>query len=320
MIAALLFSGSGDEFQRHAGGALQMSQSSVKVAVDKSINLLHKHFVPQYIQLPKRGEAIDEAFLYHNWGFPMIGWGAIDGTHITLLTPSTKKRKGAINRHGSPSLSTTILAGPSGRIYAAIANCQGRSHDASILRFSGIWDLFENQGWKPFEGAVILGDTAYMTKQNWLATQFHDAVAAKDPIKAKYNRHFKRCRTTVEQVRNISSTPLSVGRLNIRESHCCCGAQGGIGKFSIFAYCYTLALPTVKILSFQEVYLVASGCIITKPRAESYSSHFREWLGELLLEPPPLCRSTLILYHFLAACCHISLSFCTNLNQVATVR
>ena len=201
MIVATLFYGSGNSFQRHEGQSIQMSQSSVKNAVDKCINLLHEHFVPHYIQLPTTSEAVDEAFLFKTMGFPMIGWGSIDGTHIPLRRPPKKKRKGAINRHGDPSLSSTIIAGPSGRIYAAISNCVGRSHDASVLRYSSIWDLFENKKWKPFEGGLILGDSAYMTKHSWLATPYLEAVAKEDPRKAKYNVHFKRARNTVEQVR-----------------------------------------------------------------------------------------------------------------------
>ena len=201
MVTALLWSGSGNSFQRHAGQALCMSQSSVKVAVDKVINLMHKHFVPKYIQLPTSSEALDsaqETQLYT--GFPPIAMGFIDGTQVRVK-PRNQKRKKHINRHGAPALSVTLVTNQFGRIISAISNCKGKAHDASVLRYSGLWDLLENQKWRPFEGAVFLGDSAYMTKQSWLATPYHDPIAAADPRKKKYNKHFKKARNTVEQVR-----------------------------------------------------------------------------------------------------------------------
>ena len=98
-------------------------------------------------------------------------------------------------------MSVTIVANQLGKIIAAISNCKGKSHDASVLRYSGLWDLLENQNWRPFEGAVFLGDSAYMTKHSWLATPYHDAIAPTDPRKRKYNKNFKKARNTVEQVR-----------------------------------------------------------------------------------------------------------------------
>ena len=201
IVTAFLFSGSGTSFQRHAGASCQMSQNSIKKAVDMCINVMHEHFVPQYIVLPTSEEAIQEALdTYTNTGFWPIGWGGIDGTLVLIINPPKTKRKMFISRKGTTALTVTIVAGPSGRIYAASANNVGKTHDASVLRRSSIWELMENQKWKPFPGAILLGDSAYMTKLSWLATPYHEAIAKRDRRKAKYNAKFVRARNCVEQV------------------------------------------------------------------------------------------------------------------------
>ena len=55
-----------------------------------------------------------------------------------------------------------VVAGPSGRIYSVCSDVPGKEHDATIFRRSSLFKLLHVQGWRPFEGSVLLGDSAYM--------------------------------------------------------------------------------------------------------------------------------------------------------------
>ena len=55
-----------------------------------------------------------------------------------------------------------IVCGPSGRIYAVLSDAPGKFNDASIFRNSALFKLLDEQKWRPFPGAVLLGDSAYM--------------------------------------------------------------------------------------------------------------------------------------------------------------
>ena len=55
-----------------------------------------------------------------------------------------------------------IVCGVSGRIYAVLSDAPGKFNDASIFRNSALFKLMDEQKWRPFPGAVLLGDSAYM--------------------------------------------------------------------------------------------------------------------------------------------------------------
>ena len=85
MVYAFLYSGSGDMYQRHATDFLGMSQSSVCQSINECLNVFSEHFVPLYNVLPTEEEARGEADEFHEYsGFPRVGWGAVDGTHIDV--------------------------------------------------------------------------------------------------------------------------------------------------------------------------------------------------------------------------------------------
>ena len=90
MVYVFLYSGSGDMFQRHAEDLSGMSQTSVCHSVEECLKVFYDHVVPLYNVLPTEEEARGEADEFHQYsGFPMIGWGAIDGTHIDVSPASS---------------------------------------------------------------------------------------------------------------------------------------------------------------------------------------------------------------------------------------
>ncbi len=58
-----------------------------------------------------------------------------------------------------------------------------------------MWEKFENQGHRPFPGAVILGDSAYALTQ-WLITPFHGQP---DGPRGRFNLAHARTRNVVER-------------------------------------------------------------------------------------------------------------------------
>ena len=94
MIYSLLLSGGNDSFQRLAGRSLGLSQSSIKKACGVCIDIFFDHFVPKFIVLPTREEALREAMLFNERsGFPAIAWAAIDGTHINVSYYKPEKKR-----------------------------------------------------------------------------------------------------------------------------------------------------------------------------------------------------------------------------------
>jgi len=80
------------------------------------------------------------------------------------------------------------------QFYYLNANYGGRSHDSRVLRCSSLWKTFEEQGQRPFDGAVLLGDSGYPLR-DWLLTPYADP----DPDQARYNRAHTKTRNTVER-------------------------------------------------------------------------------------------------------------------------
>lgn len=83
----------------------------------------------------------------------------VDGTIINIDALTVNEEQ-YINQH---SLNNMMICGTDFKFYAINANWPGSVHDARILRNSQIYHQFDN-GWRPFSGAVILGDSAYGLK------------------------------------------------------------------------------------------------------------------------------------------------------------
>ena len=69
-----------------------------------------------------------------------------------------------MNRHHDHSINAMIVSGVSGRIYSVLCDTPGKYNDASIFRNSALFKLMDEQKWRPFDGAVLLGDSAYMVR------------------------------------------------------------------------------------------------------------------------------------------------------------
>ena len=69
------------------------------------------------------------------------------------------------NRKNGLSINGLIVAGASYRIYAALTDKGGASHDMAILSTSELYRQLQN-GWRPFHNAILLADKAFTVHTN----------------------------------------------------------------------------------------------------------------------------------------------------------
>lgn len=79
---------------------------------------------------------------------------------------SKKKERNYVDRKGSHSMNTLVVAGPNLKFYYVKCNMPGSVNDSRVLFNSSLFDDFE-AGYRPFPNCVLLGDSIYPAKP-WL--------------------------------------------------------------------------------------------------------------------------------------------------------
>lgn len=95
--------------------------------------------------------------------------GIIDGTLIKIDAPSGIDEPAFVDRHNQHSMNLTVVCGPQFQFFYATAQSPGSVHDARALRVSSLWTSWQENRWRPFQNAIILGDSAYPLLE-WLMT------------------------------------------------------------------------------------------------------------------------------------------------------
>ena len=90
------------------------------------------------------------------------------------------------------------MTGSKHEIYFISANSPGSLHDSDVFESSALFVKLQ-EGWRPFPGSVILGDSGYAGRFPFMATPYLTAAANSDPRKKRYNDCFKPARSTVER-------------------------------------------------------------------------------------------------------------------------
>lgn len=148
----------------------------------------------QYVCWPSEPMQTEKAFR-DIAGFPCVV-GAIDGTHIRVNPPAAEG-SAFINQDQKHSLNVCGVAGPNYRFYYVHSGAPGRSHDSGVLKQTSIWQEWEENGYRPFDGAVILGDAGYPLTE-WLLTPFSPTVPLSSDQEG-YQRAHTHTRAVVEQ-------------------------------------------------------------------------------------------------------------------------
>lgn len=182
----------GNGAQQHGIASMHgISKSTVCRTVNKVINIIINVMFQNTVCWPQEAHGIATQFLLKG-GFPSV-CGCVDGTLINIDAPSVHEEV-YVDRHGNHSLNVMVISEPEYTFYSANANWPGSVHDSRVLRNTVISGHFE-AGWRPFPGAVILGDSAYGLKE-WLIPPLNrnpDNV-----VEQRFNRAHKMTRRIVE--------------------------------------------------------------------------------------------------------------------------
>ena len=146
-------------------------------------------------------------------GFPCVA-GCVDGTHVQV-NPPRNNEDAYVNRHHSKSLNVAMVSGPDYTIYFCSSRCPGRWHDSRVIKESSLWTAFEQQGNRPFPGAVILGDSAYACN-SWLIPPFRGDV---EGARRRFNEAHKKTRCTIERAFGILKKRFYALQTGMSEKH-----------------------------------------------------------------------------------------------------
>lgn len=189
ILIALHWLGNGGQY--HGIAAMHgISKATVCRVVFRVSRAVVNRLLRRIVRWPNNVE-IAEGF-FRKGGFPSV-CGCVDGTIISIDAPVEHEEQ-YINRHGEHSLNAMVICGPNLKFYSVNANWPGSVHDARVFRNSLVSQRFE-EGWRPFPGAVILGDSAYGLKE-WLIPPINRNPD--DPVEQRFNRAHKRTRRLVE--------------------------------------------------------------------------------------------------------------------------
>ena len=171
LLSALRFYASGS-FEQVVGDTVHIHKSTV-CRIIKRVTEALLAFRGRFIQWPSRDECrAYQQEMHENHGFPCVE-GCIDGTHIRIVRPQ-QYEEAYVNRKNYHSINVQVVSvGADLRITDVVANWPGSTHDAFVLRQSGVHQRFQEHQLPRTPNGVLLGDSAYPLLP-WLMTPFID--------------------------------------------------------------------------------------------------------------------------------------------------
>ncbi len=163
------------------GRANGPSKASVCRIVRRVVRAVNYEIFPVEVQWPMGNELGQVPRRFYSMANMPAVCGCIDGTLIPILAPSQNEPQ-FVDRHGQHSINCMMVAGPEYRFYYCSANWPGSVNDCRVLNNSSLFRKF-SQGWKPFENAVLLGDSIYPCKE-WLVPPITQAVLKSEEERA----------------------------------------------------------------------------------------------------------------------------------------
>ena len=120
------------------------------------------------------------------------------------------------NRHHDTSINCALLSGSNNEIYFISANSPGSLHDSDVFHSSDLFVKLHNDNWRPFPGALIIGDSAYKGVYPFMATPYLDGATRGDERRRRYNIAFKKARNVVERTIGILKKKFLMLKVGLR--------------------------------------------------------------------------------------------------------
>ena len=194
---------------RSLGMLFGIAKSTACSVVHDVCSTMKRVLTPTFLKFPNENSAAEIISGFENMGFPQT-IGAIDGTHIPILSPGPNSND-YYNRKGFYSVIMQAVVDCHYKFIDINIGWPGKAHDARVFRNSPIF-AFGEQNRLPGEIKEInginipvhlIGDAAYPLL-NWLMTPFKGRLNA---IQNTYNYKLSSARMVVEN---------SFGRLKAR--------------------------------------------------------------------------------------------------------
>lgn len=219
LMVALHWLGNGSQYNVIAD-AHGLHKTTVMRAVHKVTASIVDTLFPQEVRWPDPPSAnIAVKFLQYA-NFPRVA-GCIDGSLIPIDAP-TLNENAHVDRKGEHSINILVACGPSLQFYYASARWPGSVHDSRVLRNSSLYQQWENN-FRPFPGAVLLGDSGYPLLP-WLMTPIERPGVNAVGLQRYLSRH-KRTRRLVEcALGGLKEKFPCLLRLRLKSPEACCKA------------------------------------------------------------------------------------------------
>lgn len=146
------------------------------------------------VKWPANANSVADSF-HRIAGMPCIA-GAIDGTLIPIDAPSVNEQA-YVDRYGDHSINVMVVAGADLKFNALSCNFPGSVHDSRVLQRSRFYRKWNEEEWRPFPGAIIIGDSGYPVRK-WLFTPNVPIAIPASRAKSQYLMKLRKTRQVVE--------------------------------------------------------------------------------------------------------------------------
>ncbi|XP_045778276.1 putative nuclease HARBI1 isoform X2 [Maniola jurtina] len=190
LLLALRFYATGS-MQQVVGDIAGVHKSTVCKCVFKVSSAIAS-LAGMFIQMPTNEELESISCQFYDIArFPKV-IGAIDCTHIAIVSPGGETAELYRNRKGVFSYNVQTICDPNLKIRNIVCRWPGGSHDSTIFNNSNVKEIFERGQYGDY---VLLGDSGYPAER-YLLTPLRNPVT---PGEILYNKTHIKTRNTVER-------------------------------------------------------------------------------------------------------------------------
>jgi hypothetical protein len=183
------------ESYRSIGNRFDVTKSTVFRVLRRYISCLFR-LAPQHIMFPTVNQMADVvAGFFAKANFPGV-IGAIDGTHIPIMTP-TEFQESYINRKGFHSINMQAVCDSNMKFIYCDVGFAGSVHDARVYKMSTLYEKLDTGIIAIPNEYHMIGDSAYPIS-NSLITPYRD-TGNLTPIQINYNFKHSSTRMTIER-------------------------------------------------------------------------------------------------------------------------